>query len=130
MVMRPFRAIVLGVVLWLLIFVEVSMLLFVFEFPSGSDAYYVIHFVMLVFFSLLVGLIYFKGRRINGRRMRGGFLHGIGVGLLFLMVMVLFDLAFTVPFFVKDYGFFLQLDVLIGMVVVVVISGLVGMGKR
>jgi len=120
-----FRAIVFGIVLWLLIFVEVSVLLFWFEFVVGSDAYYFIHFVMLVFFTLLVSLIYFKKAR-----MRGGFLHGLGMGLMFIVVGLLLDLAITVPFFVKDYGFFLRADILMGVVVVLVISGLVGMGKR
>jgi|TARA_B100001971_G_C18189626_1_gene537816 hypothetical protein len=120
-----FRAIVLGIVLWLLIFVEVSVLLFGFRFPMGGDAYYVSHFVLLVFFSLLVSLIYFYKVRMGG-----GFLHGLCAGILFIVVGVLLDLAITVPFFVKDYGFFLRADVLIGMVVVLVISGLVGMGKR
>jgi|SRR3989344_291441 len=124
--MKVFRAIGLGIILWLLIFIEVGVLLFALEFSPSSDAYYVSHFVFLVFFSLFVNLAYFWG----GNKVRGGFLAGFGAGLLFLLTSIILDALITVPFFVKDYGFFLRTEILLGMAVVLVISSLVGMARR
>lgn len=123
--MRLIRAAVFGVLLWLLIFFEVSSLLFGFGIGDGSDLYFLTHFVFLVLFILVCTLGYFWVPR-----MRGGLVHGLLVGVIFIIVMVLLDLFITINFFVKDFGFFSRGDVIVGQLLVLLLCGLIGWTKK
>ena len=57
-------------------------------------------------------------------------MNGFCLGLMLILVGVILDMAITVPFFVKDYSFFFHIDIIIGMIIVIVISSLVGMASR
>ncbi len=123
--MRLLRAFMFGVFLWLLIFFEASSLLYVFRINYGSDLYFLVHFIFLILFVLLCGLGYFWVPK-----MKGDFVHGLLLGVVFVIVMLILDFFITVPFFfVKDYNFINRSDILIGEILVIVVCGLIGVGK-
>jgi len=123
--MRLIRAIVFGIFLWLLIFVEVSSLIYAFGIEYPSDLYFITHFAFLILFTLVCGLGYFWVPKI-----RAGFVHGLLLGVIFIIVMVLLDIFITVIFFVKDFGFLTQGDIILGEIVVLVLCGGVGAARR
>ena len=120
--MKLWRAILFGILLWILIFFEVSILMFGLNLTEGVT-YYVIHYILLILFSVFVAVLYFRNDV-------GGFLNGIVVGLMFLITGIILDVIITVPLFVKDYGFFLDLFLWVGFILGVLIAGLVGALKK
>jgi hypothetical protein len=95
--MKWLRAILTGILLWVLIFFEVSILMFGFNL-SGS-LYYAIHYLLIVFLVLLCSYIYFK-------RSFGGVREGFLLGLIFIVTGSILDLIITIPLFVKTLAFF------------------------
>ena len=84
------KAAMLGVEVWLLIFFEVSFLMFGAKLSPPSVAYYTIHFILLTFFLVLASLYYFnktKSTKING----------FYLGIVLMIVGVILDSIITVP---------------------------------
>ncbi len=102
--MRWGLALLTGVLLWILIFVEVSTF-----FAAGIENYYYVHYIILVFLVMLCSLLYFRGSR-------GGAKEGLVLGIIYLIIGLVLDLAITVPFFLEgDYmGFFNNFLLLLG----------------
>jgi hypothetical protein len=128
--MKLLKAIGLGIILWVLIFFEVSILMFGFKLTNGMS-YYVIHYLFLAIISIILSLIYFSGKK----KTRGGFFRGILVGVLFIVIGIILDLVITLPLFVIPQGgsyqaFLLDYYMLIGYLIVIILSGIVGAVKR
>ena len=122
--MKWLRAILTGALAWILIFFEVSILMFGFKLSAGLT-YYLIHYLLLI---VLVGFpawLYFRGKKV-----KAGFLQGLIVGLVFMVVGLVLDLAITVPLFVKSLGFFADLMLWAGVLEGIVIVMLVGVLKK
>lgn len=127
--MKVLRAGLIGVVLWVLIFFEVSALMFGFKLTSGP-VYYTIHYIMLVLFSILGVLWYFWNSKL-----KKGFLHGLEVGLTFVIVGIILDSIITIPLWIVPQGgsysgFFFDKYMLIGYLIILIASGIVGMFKK
>lgn len=113
--MKVLRAILLGMLMWVLIFVEISIVQGGFEVTGLMGM--IIHYLLLIPITILCALLYYKGRdRING------FL----LGLVFLIVGAVLDMAITIPLFVgRDYaGFYINAYMWIGFAVVFLTAGL------
>jgi len=122
--MRLKRALLCGALLWVLIFFEVSILMFGFKIVGGG-LYYTIHYIMLIILASLSALIYFRGRVDRGLG------QGLLVGLVMVLTGIVLDAIITVPLFTKNYAaFFKDIYLLIGMVETVIVAGVVGMFRR
>ena len=119
--MKILRAIGCGILLWILIFFEVSILIFGLKLPQTTITYYSTHFIFLLLFTLLVSAGYFWDRTI-----KSGFKEGIILGILVLFTGIILDVAITIPLFIKDYLFLLRTDILIGYLTVLITTTIVG----
>jgi hypothetical protein len=120
--MGIFKGILIGIVLWLLIFVEVSVLMFAFN--LSSDLYYIIHFILLSLFVILGCLWYF-------RKSKGGFLRGLLVGIIFVITGIILDAIITAPFFASEgYVLLIRTDILLGELWIIILSALVGLAMK
>ena len=57
------RVILFGALLWILIFFEVSILMFGFNLKEGLS-FYVIHYIMLIILTAMVSMFYFKKQKV------------------------------------------------------------------
>jgi hypothetical protein len=121
--MKITRAVLLGALLWVLVFFEVSILMFGFGLTSGTISYFLIHYVFLGIFSIIVGLIYF-------RKAKSGALEGLKAWAVMLVTGIILDAAITVPLFVKTYSFFINPSMLGGYLETAILIVLVGILKN
>ncbi|MFA5993221.1 MAG: hypothetical protein WC796_05945 [Candidatus Pacearchaeota archaeon] len=114
------RAILIAIALWVVIFFEVSILMFGFKLSAPSTLYYVIHFIILIILFILASLFYFS------KKVKAGAKQGLLVGILFIVVELILDAAITVPLFVKDWSFFIKPEMLASDLLALVIFTIVG----
>jgi hypothetical protein len=123
--MKPIRAIIFGIFLWLLVFLTISALKFSFGIKFPEDIYYLVYFIFFIMFTLMCFLGYFFTRRT-----KGGFLQGVSVALTFLVLFIVLHLIIIVPFITENINFIWRIDTLISYIVVLVIGILVGLSRR
>ena len=110
--MKWSRAISVGILVWILIFLEVSFFKLFLGLEGAQQL--VIHYFFLLIFGLLAAWMYYRTRdHING------FL----VGLSILLIGIIIDLIVTVPFF-TGLDFFLDPFLWAGFLELVVVIGL------
>jgi hypothetical protein len=122
--MKLTRAILCGALLWILIFFEVSILMFGFGLNTGLT-YYIIHYLIVIPLVLIVGLVYFSGKRI-----KKGAGEGLLAGIVFAVTGVVLDAIITVPLFVKTYSFFADVYLWLGIIEGIIIITIVGAVKK
>ena len=118
------RVIWTGALLWVLIFFEVSILMFGFKIKAPSTLYFLAHFPLLAILVAIVSYLYFKNQTESGAK------SGSMLGVSYLMVGIVLDSIITIPLFIKDYSFFLRADMLIGFLETIIITTLVGAFKK
>lgn len=123
--MKIARAVLIGMLLWALIFVEWSIIMFAPVLKDLGNIQYLIHYTALIPIVLLGTSLYYKGKDKTN-----GFL----LGLVMLAAGVALDAIITVPIFTIPQGvgytkFFLSTSMLIGFVEYVAISGIYWMKK-
>lgn len=119
------RGLVTSVALWIAIFIEVNILIFVFKLEQETALYSIIHYILLIILVILAGIYYYKPRKVKPDLSEGWFL-----GLLFLITVIVLDAIITIPFFMdKDYIFLIRPDIVIGYFIILFASGLFGMIK-
>jgi hypothetical protein len=91
------RAIGFGAMLWILIFVVWSVLMFAPWFKDGEMRIYVTHWILLVPMVWLLAKWYFKATPPT-------WIKGLYLGLIGLATGTVLDLVITVPLFVKSYA--------------------------
>jgi hypothetical protein len=120
--MKFWKAVLFGAIFWVIIFFEVSILMFGFKLTSGPG-YYIIHYIFLLILSVLAVLLYFKGRK--GK---------VGEGILFALIMIvvgmILDAIIVVPLFIKTYSFFLDPMLWIGFVITILTCLIAGLIKK
>jgi len=92
--MKIKRMFVLGFILWLAIFIELTILMFT---PLTKFTQNIIHYVLLFFFSLIIAHLYYQ----TGDRENGFF-----IGFFMAIEGVILDCIITVPLIVKSYSVF------------------------
>ena len=118
------RAILFGALIWVLIFFEVSILMFGLKMQSGLN-YYLLHYISVGIIVLIVAFLYFKGK------VKGGFKEGLLVGVIFAITGIVLDSIITIPLFMNfDYSFFLDIYLLIGILEGVIITTIIGSVKK
>jgi hypothetical protein len=128
--MKLVKAIGLGVVLWVLIFFEVSILMFGFKLSPPSANYYTIHYLFLAIISIILGFIYFSGKKV-----KGGFFRGLLIGVIFIIIGIILDAILTVPLFIIPQGgsyhsFLNDYYMLFGYLIVIILLAVVGLVKK
>ncbi len=122
--MKLKRAAMCGVLLWVLIFFEVSILMFGLNIQAPSRTYYLVHLPLLFILGVISSLVYFKGK------VKGGAKNGLILGIIFVIIGMILDGIITVPLFVKDYSFFLKIEMLIGYLIILITTTIVGSLKK
>ena len=120
------RAILTGMLLWVLIFFEVSILLFGFKLEQKTTIFYISHYILLVILVIISSIVYFKARKI-----KPNFKEGVLLGVIFIITGAVLDSIITIPLFLNmNYSFLISLEMLGSDVLVVVVSGVVGLVKK
>jgi len=114
-------AILTGVLLWVLIFFEVSLLMF--GLKLQGTLYYTIHYILLVLLIAIPALVYFK-------KAKGNFTEGLLLGIVFIIIGMILDFIITIPLFIKDYSFLIRWDILVGSLEILVVTTIVGMFRK
>lgn len=113
------RGILTGILFWVLIFFEVSILMFGFSLQAGT-LYYIIHFIVLILLVLISALIYFQ-------KAKPGWKQGLFLGIIYIIVGIILDSIITIPLFMKlDYSFLIRSDILIGYIETIVLCVIFG----
>ena len=121
--MKILRVILFGALLWILIFFEVSILMFGLKLEINA-IYYAVHYLLLVILTGIIALLYF-------RKAKRGFAQGILTGIIFMLVSLILDAIITVPLFIEEgYAFFLDAYLWLGVLISVLVVGLVGLAKK
>ena len=112
-----------GFLLWIFIFVEWSILIFLPWVKDHKFVQWIIHFIVLIFLVIICVSQYFKKVKATTKE---GFL----VGVYFLIIGNVLDLIITVPLFIKSYGlFYSSWPLWLGFLELIVVSTLVGYWK-
>lgn len=120
------RAVLSGALAWVLIFFEVSILMFGFKLQPSGMTYYIIHYILLIFIVAVCASIYF-----NGTKTKTGLKEGILAGVVMFASGMVLDAIITVPLFVKDYVlFFGNIWMILGYVEGIVVAAIVGVIKK
>lgn len=121
--MKITRAILCGILLWVLIFFEVSILMFGLKMQAGTF-YYIIHYILSFLLIAISALVYFKGK------VKKGAVQGVLLGIIFVVVGAILDAIITVPLFIKSYSFFNDFYLWLGYLETVVVSVIAGALKK
>ena len=93
------RALVTGVMLWMIIFVTVSVLMFLPFLLDKTLIQFAIFWVLLIPAVLLLNKWYFRADPPSLKK-------GLMLGVILLAVLIALDAVITVPLFVKSYSVF------------------------
>ncbi len=118
-------ATLLAVLLWVLIFAEMSILMFIPILKDNSLMQRILHLIILPFLVLLCAYMYFKDKKADMK-------DGLVLGVWFLIIGTVLDLAITIPLFVKSFSFYKALSLWIGFLEVLVFASIAGwlFGKK
>jgi len=118
-------ATVWAVILWVLIFVEISVVMFIPALQGSELTQKVIHLLVLPLMVLFCSHMYFKGTRPDLKQ-------GFVLGVYFLVVGTILDLAITVSLFTGFSEFYSQWSLWLGFLEVLVFSSFYGyfLGRR
>lgn len=106
----------LGILLWLLIFVEISVVMFMPVLAGMETVQKVIHLALLPVLVLICGRIYFRKRKVKSAVRVGLF-----TGIVWLIIGTILDLIVTVPLF-SGFELFMQWNLWLGYLEVLVFT--------
>lgn len=120
--MKFMRAIGIGALVWVLIFIEWSVIMFSPFLKDLGTWQWAIHYFVLIFIGMFCAWIYYKSDdRING----------FALGIIFLVVGVILDALITVPLFIKSYSnYFLSPLLWAGFMELIVIVGVYDLVRK
>ncbi len=121
--MKAKLAVLCGALIWVLIFFEVSILMFGFKLQPGLT-YYTIHYILAAIITGSMSWFYFSRKKVEA-----GLQEGFLVGLVFVIIGMVLDAVITVPLFVKSYAFFDKM-LFIGLIEGIIVTGIVGKIKE
>lgn len=122
--MKWLRGAGLGILFWIVIFVEISVTMIGLKF--GSTTTYIIHYILMIPLGVLIGWLYYKSRdKING------FL----LGLFMVLVGIILDMIITVPLFIIPAGgnylsYFTELYLIIGLIEGIIVVGIYDLVRK
>ena len=120
-IMNLKRAILTGVLSWVLIFFEVSILMFGFGITDVNKS--PVHYILIIITIAIPALIYFN-------KARAGLKQGLLLGMVFVVVGLILDSIITIPLFIKSYSFFLDPYLIIGFLEGLAVTIIIGAIKK
>ena len=118
--MKLKRGILFGIILWVLIFILWSIIMFLPYLKEHQTIQYIVWWIIEIPLVLSLGKWYFKQRK---PRIKEGFF----LGLVALLVVTILDIAITVPFFVKSFSkFYGDWRLIVGLIELVALTTLAG----
>jgi len=115
------KAVLFGLILWMLIFVEVSIEMFAIASESTQQ---IVHVIVLPILVVICSILYFKKEKKSAAE-------GLLLGVIFLAVGTVLDLIITIPLFVKSFStFYGNFELWFGFVEVLVFCALIGAVDR
>jgi hypothetical protein len=112
-----------GAILWVFIFVEVSVFMFAPPFQGNEFLQRILHLLVLPFLVVLCAYMYFKNTKPSLKA-------GLYLGIWFIIISTILDLAITIPLFVKSFALFKEWSVWVGTAEVLAFSALTGKYKK
>ncbi len=110
--MKLLRASLLGILIWVLIFVEISI--FKVGLKMSAIPQNIIHFLLLVPITVLAARLYYKSKdNING----------FVLGIVFLITGAILDLIITAPLFTGYSALYSDIFLWIGFAELVIVAG-------
>ena len=141
------RGILIAIALWVLIFFEVSILMFGFKLSSPNPNYYFAHYLLLTIFIIVLSLYYFsektkenlrgfsghlksKNKKISNE-VKKGVIKGVVLGILFVITEIILDSLITIPLFIIPQGgsytsFLLSPEMLASDLLTIILATIVG----
>ena len=122
--MKLLRALGVAVLLWILIFIEISVTMF--GLKLSNTATYVIHYILMAPMALFLAWLYYKSKdKVNG------FL----LGIFMVLVGIILDMIITAPLFIIPAGgsyvsYFSELYLILGLIEGVVLVGIYDLARR
>jgi hypothetical protein len=117
------RAVWTGALSWVLVFFEVSILMFGFKITNTDTS--ILHYILFPIAIAIPTLIYFQKADI-----KAGASQGLYLCLCFFLTSLLLDAMITIPLFVKDYAFLLNPYHLIGFAESLAVTVVIGAIKK
>ncbi|MEK6858504.1 MAG: hypothetical protein AABX53_01170 [Nanoarchaeota archaeon] len=111
------RALWTSALSWVLVFFEVSVLMFGFGVQNTDSN--IAHYILFAIAILIPAYLYFK-------RAKASALEGIYLTLVYLVVSLILDAVITIPLFIKEYAFLLNPYHLIGLAISFVVTIVLG----
>ena len=100
--------------------------MFGFKLNQGTTAFYLSQYVLLVVLGVISSFVYF-----NSRKIKSNFKEGILLGVVFIIAGAVLDSIITIPLFLNmNYGFLISLEMLMSNILVILVSGVVGLVKK
>ena len=120
--MKWLNAIKYGAILWGMIFIEWSIIIFAPVLKNLGQWQFALHYIVLIPMALLAASKYYKkDKKVNG------FL----LGVVFLVTGIVLDAIITVPLFIGgDYSFFTETLMLVGFAEMILVVGLYSLLKK
>ena len=126
---KKFKSIILGVILWILIFILVSIQALIFPIENAgmwSAMPLTIHFISVIFATLIMSIWYYK----SSEKPNGFFL-----GIIWLVTDLFLESVITIPMFVLPSGqthlsYFSRWDLLVDLAIIVITPGMYWLVKR
>ena len=115
------RAIWTGALSWILVFFEVSILMFGFNISNTDTS--IVHYILFAIAILIPVLIYFKKAKASA-------LEGLYLCLIYFIVSLVLDAVITIPLFIKYYSFLMNPYHLIGFAESLIVAVAIGAIKK
>jgi len=112
--MKLVRAILMGVLLWILIFVEWSIMIFAPVLKDLGKAQWLVHYIVLIPIAILCSWLYYKSKDK---------LNGFTLGAIFLIVGNILDLIITAPLFTGYVAYYSNTLLWLAFLELLVITG-------
>ena len=109
------RGISYAVLLWLLIFVAISIIMF----AAPITIQNALHFIVVPLLVLSCAGLYFKTEIASPSE-------GLKLGIIFLIVGTILDIAITIPLFIKSFAAFYTWDLFVGLAETIIFSVIAG----
>lgn len=118
--MKWLRALLIGLLLWVFIFIEISITMIGMHYSSLTS--YVIHYVLMIPVGILCAWIYYNNKDK---------LNGFVLGIVIVLTGIILDMIITIPLFIHSYAtYFGSYYLWIGYTEFVVIVGIYNLVKK
>jgi hypothetical protein len=121
--MRFKRAISVGILFWMLIFVEISITMIGLKLSNSLS--HIVHYVLLIPIALLCTWLYYMNHKSKIKDRTNGLL----LGLFFVIIGIILDIIITVPIFIMPQGgtyasYFSGIYLIVGFIETILIVGI------